>query len=48
MPFKDLREFIAKLEREGEALRVEEEIDWDLEAGAMIRRSKEMGLPAPL
>lgn len=47
MPFKDLREFIAKLEKEGEAFRVEEAIDWDLEAGAMIRRSNEMGLPAP-
>ena len=47
MPFKDLREFIAKLEKEGEAQRIEEEIDWNLEAGAMIRRSNELGLPAP-
>jgi len=46
MPFKDLREFIANLEKEGEALRIEDEIDWNLEAGAMIRRSNEAGLPA--
>jgi 3-polyprenyl-4-hydroxybenzoate decarboxylase len=30
MPFKDLRESIAKLEEEGEAVRIEEEIDWNL------------------
>lgn len=47
MPFKDVREFIAKLEEEGEALRIEEEIDWNLEAGAILRRSAEAGLPAP-
>ncbi len=47
MPFRDIREFIAKLEKEGEAERIEEEVDWNLEAGAMIRRSNEMGLPAP-
>jgi 4-hydroxy-3-polyprenylbenzoate decarboxylase len=48
MPFKDLREFIAKLEEVGEAQRIEEEVDWDLEAGAMLRRCHELGLPAPL
>jgi phenylphosphate carboxylase alpha subunit len=47
MPFKDIREFIAKLEKEGEAQRIEEEVDWNLEAGAMLRRSGEVGLPAP-
>jgi phenylphosphate carboxylase alpha subunit len=47
MPFRDIREFIAGLEKEGEAERIEEEVDWNLEAGAMIRRSNEMGLPAP-
>jgi UbiD family decarboxylase len=48
MPFKDLREFIAKLEKEGEAIRIEEEIDWNLEASAILRRSAEEGLPAPI
>ena len=47
MPFKDLRDFIAKLEQEGEAQRIEEEVDWNLEAGAMVRRANEEGLPAP-
>ncbi len=47
MPFKDVREFIAKLEEAGEAQRIEEEVDWDLEAGAMLRRCHELGLPAP-
>ncbi|MBI2853960.1 MAG: UbiD family decarboxylase [Chloroflexi bacterium] len=47
MPFKDLREFIAKLEKEGEVQRIEEEVDPNLEAGAMLRRSAERGLPAP-
>lgn len=47
MPFKDLREFISKLEKEGEAVRIKEEVDWNLEAGAMIRRSNEARLPAP-
>ena len=47
MPFKDLREFITKLEKEGQAQRIEEEVDWNLEAGAIVRRSMEAGLPAP-
>ncbi len=48
MPFKDLRDFIARLEKEGEAIRIEEEVDWNLEAGAMLRRAAEEGLPATL
>lgn len=47
MPFKDVREFIAKLEELGEAQRIEEEVDWNLEVGAMLRRATEEGLPAP-
>lgn len=47
MPFKDIREFIAKLEKEGEVQRIKEEVDWNLEAGAMLRRSYEASLPAP-
>ncbi len=46
MPFKDVREFIAKLEKEGEAVEIEDEVDWNLEAGAMLRRAAEEGLPA--
>lgn len=47
MPYKDLREFIAKLETEGEMQRIEEEVDWHLEAGAIARRTLEEKLPAP-
>jgi len=47
MPFSDVREFIAKLENEHECQRIEKEVDWNLEAGAMLRRSVEAGLPAP-
>ena len=47
MPYKDVREFIAKLEAEGEMQRIEEEVDWNLEAGAIARRTLEEKLPAP-
>jgi len=47
VPFKDLREFIARLEKEGEIQRVEEEVDWNLEAGAIARKTLEEDLPAP-
>ena len=47
MPYKDIREIIAKLEAEGEMQRIEEEVDWNLEAGAIARRTLEEKLPAP-
>ncbi|MDP2917190.1 MAG: UbiD family decarboxylase [Dehalococcoidia bacterium] len=47
MPFKDLREFIARLEKEGQLKRIKEEVDWNLEAGAITRRALEENLPAP-
>jgi len=47
MPFKDLREFITKLEEEGEAVTIREEVDWNLEAGALVRLAGEKNLPAP-
>lgn len=47
MAFKDNREFVAALEEAGEAIRVEQEVDWDLEAGAIVRRVCETGAPAP-
>lgn len=46
--FKDLREFLAKLEEEGELTRVEQEVDWNLEVGAVIRRANELGSTAVL
>lgn len=47
MPFKGLREFIAKLETEGEVQPIADEVDCILEAGAILRKSAEAGLPAP-
>jgi len=48
MAFKDLREYIEKLEQEKELIRVKEEVDWHLEVGAIIRRSYDLKAPAPL
>jgi len=47
MAAKDNREFLAELEKAGEAIRIEQEVDWDCEVGAVIRRSCEIGAPAP-
>ena len=48
MAYRDLREYVSTLEREGEAIRVGQEVDWDKEAGAILRRSYELKAPAPL
>jgi phenylphosphate carboxylase alpha subunit len=47
MAFNDIREYIDKLKETGDVVFVEQEVDWDLEAGAIIRRSNETGSPAP-
>jgi 4-hydroxy-3-polyprenylbenzoate decarboxylase len=47
MPIKDLRDYITHLEREGEIQRIELEVDWNLEVGAIIRRSYDLRAPAP-
>lgn len=48
MPFDDLRVFLRKLDEEGELVRVEQEVDWNEEAGAIVRRTNELGLQAVL
>lgn len=48
MAFKDNRQFIAKLEGTGDLVRIRKEIDWDLEASAIVRLSNERRGPAPL
>jgi 4-hydroxy-3-polyprenylbenzoate decarboxylase len=48
MAYMDIREYINRLEREGEIIRINKEVDWNLEMGAIIRRSHELGAPAPL
>ncbi len=48
MPFEDLREFIKKLEETGDLVRIKEEVDWNLEVGAIMRRCNEIGERAQL
>lgn len=48
MPFKDNRQFIAALDKTKDVVRIHEEVDWDLEAGAIARRACEKFAPAPL
>jgi 4-hydroxy-3-polyprenylbenzoate decarboxylase len=45
MSFRDHRDFFAVLEREGELVRIAQEVDWDLEVGAIGRRAYEMKGP---
>jgi len=48
MPYKSLREWIAKLEKEGQLKRISAEVDWNLELGAIARRIADQGGPALL
>ena len=40
-----LRDFIAALERTGDLVRIKQQVDWDVEAGAISRRTFERGGP---
>lgn len=46
--FKDNRRFIEALEKSGDIVRIKQEVDWDLEAGAIVRRTNEKQGPAAL
>ncbi len=48
MAFKDLREYLKVMEEEGELQRIGEEVDWNLEVGAVIRHAYDLQAPAPL
>jgi UbiD family decarboxylase len=48
MRFMDLREWLARLEREGELRRIKAEVNWDREIGAIARRVLEKKGPALL
>lgn len=48
MTFKDNRQFINKLEETGDLLTLKREVDWDLEAGAIVRLNNEKRGPAVL
>ena len=42
-PYDDLRTYMDDCEKEGMLVKVQEEVDWNLEAGAINRRLAEMG-----
>ena len=48
MPYADLREYIRRLEEEGELHRIKAEVDWNLELGAIMRRANDLREPALL
>jgi 4-hydroxy-3-polyprenylbenzoate decarboxylase len=48
MGFMDMRDFIVRLQETGDVVTVSEEVDWDLEAGAIARRVYEEQGPAIL
>src|SRR3989304_3954302 len=48
MAFKDNREFIKALDKTKDVVHINQEIDWDLEAGAVVRRTNELRGPAAL
>ena len=45
---KSLREYIDQLKALGEIQEIDAEVDWNLEMGAIIRRTYELQAPAPL
>ena len=48
MAFKDLREWITKLEEVGELARIKTKVDWDLEIGGVARETFDREGPALL
>lgn len=48
MAFQDNREYFDALEKAGDGVRIKEQVDWDLEAGAIARRLFGMQGPAAL
>jgi 4-hydroxy-3-polyprenylbenzoate decarboxylase len=48
MPYRDLRDFIQRLERERDLHRIDVEVDWKYEIGCIARRVKDLKAPCPL
>lgn len=48
MPYADLREYMNRLEEEGDLMRIKKEVDWNLELGAIMRRANDLREPALL
>jgi len=46
--YKDNREYIKALEAAGELVTINQEVDWDMEAGAIVRKVCEEKWPSPL
>ena len=46
--YKDNREYINALEENNDLVRIKQEVDWDLEAGAIVRKVCEEKAPVPL
>jgi len=44
---RDNREFVASCIASGDAVHIKQEVDWDNEAGAIVRRACELAAPAP-
>ena len=42
-PHQSIREAMSDFEKEGELIRISEEVDWNLEVGAITRRAMETG-----
>ncbi len=42
------REYVERLLATGDCVRIDQEVDWDKEAGAIVRRVCEVGAPSPL
>lgn len=47
-PYEDLRSFLDDCDERGELIRVHEEVDWNLEVGAIARRLAELGAGRPV
>ncbi len=47
MTFDDNRQFIEALDKSGDVVRIKDTVDWDLEVGAIVRRTSEMQQQAP-
>ena len=48
MAYQDLRDFIGRLENDGELHRVQAEVNWEHEIGCIARRVKDLRAPCPL
>ena len=46
MSYRDLRDFMTLLEQHGDLVRIPQQVDWDLEVGAVSRRTFEQSGPA--